>query len=130
MNVYASWNGATEVASWEVLAGSAPTALTPVRTSARTSFETRIPVGVTARYVAVRALDAAGRRARHLAGAARRQLSRYGHLAVLALAAAQSLDLEAELVGDGGVARVGVARAQLVRGRAAGRRARAPRRAT
>jgi hypothetical protein len=60
MNVYASWNGATEVASWEVLTGSAPNALAPVRTSAKTSFETRIPVGVTARYVAVRARDAAG----------------------------------------------------------------------
>jgi hypothetical protein len=61
MNVYASWNGATEVASWEVLAGAAPTALAPVRTAARASFETRIPVGVTARYVAARALDATGR---------------------------------------------------------------------
>jgi hypothetical protein len=60
MNVYASWNGATEVASWEVLAGSAPAALAPVRTAARASFETRIPVGATARYVAVRARDAAG----------------------------------------------------------------------
>jgi hypothetical protein len=60
MNVYASWNGATEVASWEVLAGSAPNALAPVRTAAKTSFETRIAVGVTARYVAVRARDAAG----------------------------------------------------------------------
>jgi hypothetical protein len=60
MNVYASWNGATEVASWQVLAGAAPAALQPVRTAARASFETRIPVGVTARYVAVRALDATG----------------------------------------------------------------------
>jgi hypothetical protein len=60
MNVYASWNGATEVASWQVLAGAGPAALQPVRTAARASFETRIPVGVTARYVAVRALDATG----------------------------------------------------------------------
>jgi hypothetical protein len=60
MNVYASWNGATEVASWEVLAGSAPDALAPVRTFPKTSFETRIPVSATARYVAVRARDAAG----------------------------------------------------------------------
>jgi hypothetical protein len=61
MNVYASWNGATEVASWEVLAGAAPTALQPARTAARAGFETRIPVSLTARYVAVRALDASGR---------------------------------------------------------------------
>jgi hypothetical protein len=60
MNVYASWNGATEVASWEVLAGNAPNALAPVRSFPRTSFETRIPVSQTARYVAVRARDAAG----------------------------------------------------------------------
>src|SRR4051794_34890002 len=61
MNVYASWNGATEVASWEVLAGAAPTALAPVRAAAHAGFETRIPVAVSARYVAVRALDATGR---------------------------------------------------------------------
>ena len=60
MNVYASWNGATEVASWEVLAGNARNALAPLRTFPRTSFETRIPVSQTARYVAVRARDAAG----------------------------------------------------------------------
>jgi hypothetical protein len=60
MNVYASWNGATEIASWEVLAGSAPNALAPVRSFPKTSFETRIPVTGTARYVAVRARDAAG----------------------------------------------------------------------
>jgi len=43
-----------------VLAGSAPDALAPVRTFPKTSFETRIPVSATARYVAVRARDAAG----------------------------------------------------------------------
>jgi hypothetical protein len=60
MNVYASWNGATEVASWEVLAGGARDALAPVRAFPRTGFETRIPVAAAARYVAVRARDAAG----------------------------------------------------------------------
>jgi hypothetical protein len=61
MNVYASWNGATQVATWQVLAGAAPNALQPVRQAAKASFETRIPVAASARYVAVRALDVAGR---------------------------------------------------------------------
>jgi hypothetical protein len=61
MNVYASWNGATQVVTWQVLAGTAPDALQPVRQVAKTSFETRIAVGASARYVAVRALDGAGR---------------------------------------------------------------------
>jgi hypothetical protein len=61
MNVYASWNGATQVATWQVLAGAAPNALQPVRAAPKASFETRIPVAASARYVAVRALDAAGR---------------------------------------------------------------------
>jgi hypothetical protein len=61
MNVYASWNGATQVATWQVLAGAAPNALQPVRQAAKSSFETRIPVAASARYVAVRAFDAAGR---------------------------------------------------------------------
>jgi hypothetical protein len=58
-NVYASWNGATEVARWEVLAGATPTTLTPVGSAARSGFETRIRTAGGA-YVAVRALDAAG----------------------------------------------------------------------
>ena len=61
--VYASWNGATEVASWRVLAGSSPTALTPVVSSAaETGFETAIalPAGAAGPYVAVQALNSAG----------------------------------------------------------------------
>jgi hypothetical protein len=60
MNVYASWTGATEVASWQVLAGAAPASLAVVDGAARAGFETRIPVTRSARYVAVRALDAGG----------------------------------------------------------------------
>jgi len=58
-NVYASWNGATEVARWQVLAGPSEESLAPVATARRTGFETRIrtPGGA---FVAVRALDAAG----------------------------------------------------------------------
>lgn len=59
MDVYASWNGATEVRSWEVLTGPTPKALWPAASAARAGFETRIRVR-RARYAAVRALDAAG----------------------------------------------------------------------
>jgi hypothetical protein len=59
-DVYASWNGATEVASWEILAGSSASALTPVGSGPRTGFETRIAVPGVPRFVAARAKDAAG----------------------------------------------------------------------
>ena len=61
-SVYASWNGATEVASWKVLAGASPSALKPVGGAPRSGFETAIAApGVGAGgYVAVQALDAAG----------------------------------------------------------------------
>jgi len=58
-DVYASWNGATAVASWRVLAGSAADQLHPVATAARQGFETQIDVS-SAAYVAVQALDAHG----------------------------------------------------------------------
>ena len=60
--VYASWNGATEVASWRVLAGSTRETLTPVSSAAKTGFETAIPLpaGSTGPYVAVQALDGSG----------------------------------------------------------------------
>ncbi len=59
--VYASWNGATQVASWRVLAGASPTQLAPVATAARSRLRdrdrhTRQP----APYVAVQALEASG----------------------------------------------------------------------
>jgi hypothetical protein len=58
-NVYVSWNGATQVASWRVLAGSAANALQAVVTTSRQGFETQIAIA-TQPYVAVQALDAAG----------------------------------------------------------------------
>ena len=57
--VWASWNGATEVARWEVLGGDARDALAPVASSARRGFETALSAP-RSRYVAVRALDASG----------------------------------------------------------------------
>ena len=61
IDVYVSWNGATEVASWEVLAGNHETTLEPVRSAVRAGFETRIGVNTSASHVAVRAKDASGR---------------------------------------------------------------------
>lgn len=57
---YASWNGATGIAGWEVLAGRSAKSLTPVRTVASTGFETAIALAAGSRWVAVRALDATG----------------------------------------------------------------------
>jgi hypothetical protein len=58
-NVYASWNGATQVARWEVLAGPSASSLAPAGSAARSGFETRVRSSAAA-FVAVRALDAAG----------------------------------------------------------------------
>jgi Arylsulfotransferase (ASST) len=60
ITVYASWNGATNVASWRVLAGPSSQALTPVAAAVRAGFETAIPTPGGSAYVAVQALDAAG----------------------------------------------------------------------
>jgi hypothetical protein len=58
--VYASWNGATEVARWRVLAGDSADELAPVATVSRQGFETPIQVSSSATTFAVRALDADG----------------------------------------------------------------------
>lgn len=58
--VYASWNGATDVAAWRVLAGPSPSALSPVGQGPFTGFETALTVGSTAGYFAVQALNATG----------------------------------------------------------------------
>jgi len=57
--VYASWNGATEVAEWRVLTGTGDT-LEPVASSPRAGFETAIRLPSIPPVVAVAALDAAG----------------------------------------------------------------------
>jgi hypothetical protein len=56
VRAYASWNGATEVTRWELLAGDDPDALRSVATAERTGFETEITAATSAPYVAVRAL--------------------------------------------------------------------------
>lgn len=56
----ARWNGATDVASWRLLAGDDDASLRPVATVPRTGFDTDMALGATARRVQVEALDAAG----------------------------------------------------------------------
>jgi len=58
--VYASWNGATEVASWDVLAGPALDQLEAIGSASRTGFETMIEVQTAEPLIAVRALDTDG----------------------------------------------------------------------
>jgi hypothetical protein len=53
--VYASWNGATTVGSWRVLAGPTSTALSTVTTIRKVGFETQISIQA-ARYVAIQAI--------------------------------------------------------------------------
>jgi Arylsulfotransferase (ASST) len=57
---YASWNGSTAVAQWQLLGGSSPHALVPLTAAARSDFETAIATPTAPRYVAVQALDARG----------------------------------------------------------------------
>jgi hypothetical protein len=59
--VWASWNGATEVSRWRVLAGKSTKGLSRVATAGRSAFETAIRVKSQHRYFAVQALDSRGR---------------------------------------------------------------------
>jgi hypothetical protein len=58
--VYASWNGATTVANWQLLAGRSATSLVAVATVARSSFETAI-AAPAAGFYEVKALGSSGR---------------------------------------------------------------------
>jgi hypothetical protein len=58
--VYASWNGDTRTATWQLLAGPSPQQLTPVASAPRDGFETAIAAPSAEAYVAVRALGASG----------------------------------------------------------------------
>ena len=60
VRVYASWNGATEVATWEVLAGASPGQLESVGSVPRNGFETAMLVRTVEPYVAVRAKHRSG----------------------------------------------------------------------
>ncbi len=60
LDVYASWNGATQVASWRVLGGSSTKSLAPVANAPRGGFETTLLTPGAESYVAVQALAANG----------------------------------------------------------------------
>ncbi len=59
--VYASWNGATDVASWRVLAGKSPDSLSAAGSARRSGFETAISVASKGPYFAAVPYDLAGR---------------------------------------------------------------------
>src|ERR671920_562388 len=61
VRVYASWNGATEVERWAVLAGERPDQLKPLGAVPRDGFETAMVARTSDRYVAVEARDRLGR---------------------------------------------------------------------
>jgi hypothetical protein len=61
VNVYASWNGATEASTWRVLAGPEPGRLEPVGSVPWAGFETAMAIRTDEPYVAVRAEDDSGR---------------------------------------------------------------------
>jgi EmrB/QacA subfamily drug resistance transporter len=59
--VYASWNGATRVVSWRVLAGAGVGRLTVVASKIKSGFETAIPMPANYKCFELQALDASGR---------------------------------------------------------------------
>jgi hypothetical protein len=62
VRAYASWNGDTQVASWQILAGHSSSSLRPVgRPARKTNFETTITVHTAAPLVAAEARDDQGK---------------------------------------------------------------------
>jgi hypothetical protein len=59
--LYVSWNGATEVRSWQLLGGPDKKELKPLLAVPKTGFEAAIPLPEDVPWVAVRALDRLGR---------------------------------------------------------------------
>jgi hypothetical protein len=59
--VYVSWNGATQAASWSVLAGKTASSLARAATARKLGFETAIEVRDSGPYFAVEGHDASGR---------------------------------------------------------------------
>ncbi|MEU6266749.1 arylsulfotransferase family protein [Saccharopolyspora shandongensis] len=58
--VFASWNGATEVRAWRILAGPAPDQLRPIADAPKTGFETAAELPAPEAFAAVEALGADG----------------------------------------------------------------------
>jgi hypothetical protein len=60
VTVYASWNGSTETATWQVYAGKSSNMLSLVTSSAKSGFETAIASPNNGPYFQVRALNGSG----------------------------------------------------------------------
>jgi Arylsulfotransferase (ASST) len=60
VSVAVSWNGATDVASWRVLAGASASTLAAVATAPKSGFQATLTVHTAGPYVAVQALDGSG----------------------------------------------------------------------
>jgi hypothetical protein len=60
ITVLTSWNGATEVASWQLLAGSSSSSLTVLATVPKSGFQTDATLTSSASYVESQALNANG----------------------------------------------------------------------
>jgi len=60
LTVYASWNGATDVHSWQLLAGTRADALKPVSSTRSRGFESALRTASSGPHFAVQALDAGG----------------------------------------------------------------------
>ncbi len=61
VTVYASYNGATEVAEWEMLAGPSPDRMEPIGSIPRDGFETVATARTAEPYVGARAKDRSGK---------------------------------------------------------------------
>jgi hypothetical protein len=61
VEVYVSWNGATEVATCQVLAGPGPDELGPVGSVPRNGFETAVTLQTDETYLAVKTGDGSGK---------------------------------------------------------------------
>lgn len=61
-DVYVSWNGATDVQSWDIYAGSNATQLQRMKTVSRHGFETKVRLDVQQHFVMVEAMGREGGR--------------------------------------------------------------------
>ncbi|CAN5314341.1 hypothetical protein BH24ACT17_BH24ACT17_06230 [soil metagenome] len=61
VTIYASWNGATEVATWQVLAGAGPNELELLASAPRKGFETVITLRTTEPYIGLKATNGSDR---------------------------------------------------------------------
>jgi hypothetical protein len=92
---YATWNGATDVAAWELLGGPSPAALQRLAVVPRHGFETAIPVHDEQPYFQVRALGSTGQQlaSSSTVGSARARASIFGHTAFISPGGVGAIDV-------------------------------------